>query len=91
MSISLRFNGPTPRFVKIIRICQRFRERHIRGVGDTMTQRRTLARLQKFDRIRREECPTKRSRVQSVRDEHQTCPGNHGCMTSVRSNQEDCK
>ena len=58
MSISLRFTGPTPRFVKVIRICERLRERHIRGVGDTMTQRRTLARLQKFNRMRREECPS---------------------------------
>jgi len=49
--------GPLPRSLKILRIWDTLRLRHIRGDGDKMRQRRTLARYQKFDRMRREECP----------------------------------
>lgn len=58
MPMTFAISGPVPRFVKIIRICDRLRERHIRGAGGKMSQRRTLARLQKFTRMRREECPS---------------------------------
>jgi len=58
MSPTLSAASPTPRWFKIIRICERLHERHIRGAGDTMSERRILARWQKFDRMRREECPS---------------------------------
>ncbi len=58
MSIAISISGPVPRFIKIIRICNRLRERHIQGAGGKMSQRRTLARLQKFELMRREEAPS---------------------------------
>jgi len=47
-----------PEWVKIFRICDRLREQHVRGLGDKFRQRRTLAKLQKFERMRREKCPS---------------------------------
>jgi hypothetical protein len=47
--------GPVPRIVKILRIWDWLHEKLTRGDGDTLSQRRTLARWQKFDRMRREE------------------------------------
>ena len=43
--------GPVPRIVKILRIWDWLHEKVIRGDGGTPT----LARWQKFDRMRREE------------------------------------
>ena len=58
MALVLSVTRPIPRWVKFIRIYNSLHERHIRGVGDKMRQRLgTLARLQKFERMRREECP----------------------------------
>jgi hypothetical protein len=56
MPITISAVGPVPRSFKVIRICECLRERHVQGIGDHMRQRRTLARLQKFER--REECPS---------------------------------
>jgi hypothetical protein len=58
MPLVLSTNGPVPRWFKIIRICNLLLERQSRGIGDKVRQRRTLARWQKFDRMRREECPS---------------------------------
>ncbi len=58
MSPTLSAAGSTPRWFKINRICELLNERNTRGVGDKMRQRRTLARWQKFDRMRRQECPS---------------------------------
>jgi hypothetical protein len=58
MSLPISSAGPTPRWVKIIRIYYRLHDRAIRGEGGIMRQRRTMARLRKFDRMRRLECPS---------------------------------
>ena len=58
MAITISVTARVPRWFRIRRICDRLHERHIRGVGDKMRQRRTLARWHKFDRMRREECPS---------------------------------
>jgi hypothetical protein len=57
--LSLILSGNrVPRWAKIIRICYKLRERHIQGRGDKFRQRYVLAKLQKFERMRREECPS---------------------------------
>jgi hypothetical protein len=58
MSLFRSIRGPVPRFVKILRIWDRLHERHIHGDGDKLSRQRTLARWQKFDRMRREGCPS---------------------------------
>jgi hypothetical protein len=57
MPIFHEIRGPVPRWVKVMRIWDTLRLRHIRGGGAKSGQRRTLLRLQKFERMRREECP----------------------------------
>jgi hypothetical protein len=58
VAVTLSATAPTPRWFKLIHICNRLDERVLRGAGDKMRQRRNLVRLQKFQRMRREECPS---------------------------------
>jgi hypothetical protein len=57
MPLVISANDPVPYWFKLIRICDRAHERVLRGEGDRMRQRRTLARWNRFDQLRRLECP----------------------------------